>query len=252
MKRNETSWEAVSNWYDDLVGEKGHYYHEQVIFPALAPLLALNEKSRLLDLACGQGILSRVIPEKTTYLGIDAAASLIRAAQSHNKKKNATFLPADLTEPLVLKEEPFTHATIILALQNIAKPEMVLNLAAKALVKGGKLLIVLNHPCFRIPRQSSWGVDPAKKLQYRRIDSYLSPMQIPIQAHPGAKSSQTTYSFHLPLSHYTKMLRDAGFQMMEMQEWTSNKTSQGAAAKMENRSRKEFPLFLAILATSMG
>jgi len=248
MKQNETSWESVSSWYDQLVGEKGHYYHEELIFPNLLKIWKLQQKDRVVDFACGQGVLSRIIPPATAYLGIDGSKTLIQRAKSQNRKSNGHFLHADLTQSLELKEEPFTHAAIILALQNIADPAAVLKNAAEALVKGGELLIVLNHPCFRIPRQSSWGVDPAKKLQYRRIDSYLSPMQIPIQAHPGQKESALTYSFHFPLSHYSKLLRESGFGIVEIQEWCSNKTSQGGSAKMENRSRKEFPLFLAILA----
>jgi len=33
-----------------------------------------------------------------------------------------------------------------------------------------------------------------------------------------------------------------------MEEWISDKKSTGAKARMENRSREEFPLFLALLA----
>ncbi|MFS8563077.1 MAG: hypothetical protein LVR00_01585 [Rhabdochlamydiaceae bacterium] len=116
----------------------------------------------------------------------------------------------------------------------------------------GKLLIVLNHPCFRIPRQSSWGVDEPKKLQYRRIDRYLSPLKIPIQTHPGKQhDSQETWSFHHPLSDYTRWLQEAGFTIEIIEEWISDKTSTGGHAKMENRSRAEFPLFLAILACKL-
>src|SRR5262249_49920639 len=108
---------------------------------------------------------------------------------------------------------------------------------------------VLNHPCFRIPRQSSWQVDSEKKIQYRRLDRYLSPMQIPINAHPSkGERSATTLSFHHPLSAYSQWLRDAGFVISCMEEWCSDKVSTGSAAKMENRSRAEFPLFLTLLS----
>jgi hypothetical protein len=44
------------------------------------------------------------------------------------------------------------------------------------------------------------------------------------------------------------MLKDAGFAIDVIEEWTSDKESEGRAARMENRSRSEFPLFLAIKA----
>jgi hypothetical protein len=44
------------------------------------------------------------------------------------------------------------------------------------------------------------------------------------------------------------MLKDAGFVIDTIEEWTSDKESEGRAGKMENRSRAEIPLFMAIKA----
>lgn len=247
--KSKTSWEGSHEWYDKIVGEKGHYFHEHVILPKLLALLELpkNGHARLLDLACGQGILAKHLPEKVSYLGIDASRSLIRLAQKANQK-NRTFIVADLTKPLDLQEKNFTHGAIILALQNMEDPLAVLQNASKHLDGQAKLIIVLNHPSFRIPRQSSWHIDTAKKLQYRRVDRYFSPLKIPIQTHPGQKETSTTWSFHLPLSSYSAMLKQAGFIIDEIQEWVSDKKSTGKNATMENRAREEFPLFLTIVA----
>jgi hypothetical protein len=37
------------------------------------------------------------------------------------------------------------------------------------------MVLLLTHPCFRVPRQSGWGWDEQRKLQYRRVDRYLTP-----------------------------------------------------------------------------
>ncbi len=29
----QTSWQKVSRWYNDAVGEEGHYYHQHLILP---------------------------------------------------------------------------------------------------------------------------------------------------------------------------------------------------------------------------
>lgn len=240
-----TSWESSHAWYDRVVGEKGHYYHQSVVLPGVLRLLNLRSGDRLLDVACGQGILARSLPKDVGYVGLDASSSLIAAARQKSKH---TFLVADATKPFPLEKESFTAATIILALQNIEKGDQTLLHTASALKKGGRLVLVLSHPCFRIPRQSSWGIDEHKKLQYRRIDRYLTPMAIPIQTNPGQKNSVETTTFHHPLSTYMKWLKDAGFAVTGMEEWISDKKSTGGAARMENRAREEFPLFLAILA----
>jgi ubiquinone/menaquinone biosynthesis C-methylase UbiE len=202
----------------------------------------------LLDLACGQGILARHLPPHVAYCGIDLAPSLIHAAQK-KKVDRHTFLVGDICKPLPIGKQLFTHATIVLALQNVAHPALALLQAAHHLKPGGILAIVLNHPCFRIPRQSSWGIDAPKKMQYRRVERYLSSLKIPIQMHPGkGKSSETTWSFHHSISDFSRFLADAGFAILLLEEWASDKMSVGKAAKMENRARAEFPLFLTFLA----
>jgi ubiquinone/menaquinone biosynthesis C-methylase UbiE len=254
MKKHpdSTSWQGVSKWYNDIVGEQGHHYHQTIIIPkSLALLQFPPENGSLLDLACGQGIMSRHIPTDIAYLGVDIATSLISFAKKQNKKPSCQFMQGDITKKLSLQSH-FSHATIILAIQNIEHPSLVFKNASVHLLKGGSFLIVLNHPCFRIPRQSAWKIDTDNKMQYRRIDRYLSPMKIPIQTHPSkAEKSPETWSFHYPLSSYTGWLKEAGFTIELIEEWCSDKVSDGKMAKMENRSRQEIPLFMAILARKL-
>lgn len=249
--RPSTSWQSVSQWYGESVGEKGHYYHQSLIIPRLLKLLELEKEqtASVLDLACGQGVLARALPTHISYVGIDLAPDLIRFAKQY-KMPHFQYEIGDVTQPLPIQKTDFTHATIVLALQNIENPLKVFQNAARHLKMGGQFVIVLNHPCFRIPRQSSWGVDQENKQQYRRINRYMSPLKIPIQAHPSkGKASAETWSFHHPLSTYSQWLHDAGFVINLIEEWCSDKVSEGKMAKMENRSRTEIPMFMTIVAT---
>lgn len=248
-KKKDTSWESAEPWYQRCVGEKGHYYHQSIILPSSLKLLGITAKSKgsLLDLGCGQGVLARRLPDGIEYVGIDSSASLIRDAKKQTNQENRQFFIKDATKPLNLEKKDFDWAAFVLSLQNMEDGKTAIGQAGLHLKKGGRLLIVLNHPCFRIPRQSSWEVDPKAHLQYRRMNGYMSPLKIPIQTHPGKKGdSSTTYSFHHPLSDYTSWLFDAGFVICSIQEWCSDKQSEGGRARMENRARKEFPLFLAL------
>jgi ubiquinone/menaquinone biosynthesis C-methylase UbiE len=245
----KTSWQSVDGWYDKLVGDEGHYYHRQVVLPGLLKLLKFSEGAdqSLLDLACGQGILARQIPTQIEYCGIDLSKSLIGAAKQRDKSANHQYLVGDITQPLPIKKRDFSHAAIVLALQNTEFPGQVIANVAKHLRPGGRLVMVINHPHFRIPRQSAWGIDPQNKLQYRRINRYMSPQKIPIQHRAsGNTPAATTWSFHHPLSDYSGWLQENGLLIEKIEEWCSDKVSTGGAAKMENRSREEFPLFMAI------
>ncbi len=248
---SDTSWETSSEWYDKIVGQKGHYYHQQLILPGVLRLLQMEKKPNpyLLDLACGQGILSRHLPKGMKYLGIDASLSLIQAAKRHDPKSPHQFFIHDLSHALDLPYKEFSHASCILAIQNLPNPLPLFLTAFAHLRKEASFILVLNHPCYRIPRQSSWVVDEQKKLQYRRIDRYMSALKIPIQTQPSKQeNSEQTWSFHHPLSFYTAQLKEAGFVLGNIEEWCSDRKSTGKHAAMENRSRQEFPLFMTLVA----
>ena len=246
-----TSWEPVSIWYAKKLRNSGDRTNTNIITPNPTQLLALTPESTLLDLGCGQGILARSIPDTVRYTGVDIAPTLITFAQSRDKKKNHQYLVGDITKQLPVSGL-FTHAACILTLDNIKRPVDVMQQAYTYLQPNGVLVFVINHPCFRIPRQSSWGTDEQNKLQYRRINRYLSPLEIPITMHPGQSQSPTTWTYHFPISTYSMWLKETGFVVDVIEEWTSDKESVGVAAKMENRARSEFPLFLAIRAKRLS
>lgn len=246
---NNSSWQKVSKWYNKTVGDEGHYYHQNIIMPNLKRILNLKENESLLDLACGQGILERNMNEKIEYVGVDLASSLIREANDKKINSKHKFIIADVSKDLLISKTDFDNGAIVLALQNIKKEFAVIRNFSKHLKKNGKLVIVLNHPIFRIPRHSSWGEDMTNgKIQYRRIDDYMTPQEIPIVANPGKRESENTWSYHYPLSAYSEMLSDNGFLIEKIEEWVSDKKSTGGKARMENRSREEIPMFMAILA----
>lgn len=253
-KKESTSWGEVGSWYNKLVGLEGMHYHRNVILPKVMELFDFEKtpSPSLLDIGCGQGILSRQVPSSVLYRGVDLSPELIDYAKAHRVSGQHQFYVGDATKSLPIKKTDFTHAAIILALQNMEQPALALKNAAKHLQKGGKLVIVMNHPCFRIPRQTHWGVDEGKKLQYRRLDMYMSALKIPMEEKPSkGKKSKITWSFHHPLSSYMRWINESGFLLSHLEEWCSDKKSTGSKAKMEDKARNEFPLFLCFVAVKI-
>lgn len=139
-----------------------------------------------------------------------------------------------------------------MALQNMEPLDRIVAEIGRVLKPQGRLLLVMSHPCFRIPRQSGWGIDEPRKLQYRRIDSYLTPLKIPIKMHPGAAPNLLTWTFHRPLSEYFAALAAHGLAVTQLEEWASHRQSKpGSSSRMENRARAEIPMFLSLLAEKM-
>jgi len=260
MLNQDSSWQNVSGWYDQLVGQTGHHFHSQVIFPYLKTHWSVVAGESVLDLACGQGVLAKFLGSAVSYIGVDIARNLIEAAQKSDQNLLHKYITADVTQNLEvrlktakaqLKIDKFDHAACILALQNLAHPSECLKNIGHQLKSGGTAILVLNHPCFRIPRQSGWDTNPATKLVYRWINRYLSFLEIPIKAHPGQRNSPVTWSYHFALQDLFSWLREAGLVVTDLAELVSDKESLGKAAKAENRSRAEIPLFMVIQAKKL-
>lgn len=244
----DTSWKNVGRWYGELVGEEGHYYHQHIILPNVLRLMKLGGREKVLDLGCGQGVLGRQMKAGVRYLGIDMAKNLIEEAERRDKNSEHKYIVGNIMEELPAGNR-FDWAVMILSMQNVKSPFRVIRNTRRALTNGGRLLIVLNHPAFRIPKHSDWVIDKEKNKQYRKVDSYMSPLEIPIDSSPfDKKDNKVTFSYHYPLSAYSEMLLDNGFLIEKIEEWVSDKVSTGGAAKMENMARREFPLFMAIVA----
>ena len=147
----------------------------------------------------------------------------------------------------------FAAAACVLAIQNIHPIQPMLNSVARVIRRGGRLVLVMMHPCFRGPKETSWGWDEKQKVQYRRVDRYLLPRKSPIVTHPGKNPDAYTWTFHKPLELYVRSLRNAGLLVDALEEWPSHKTSEpGPRSAAENTARKEIPMFLALRAVKFG
>lgn len=244
-KTTNGSWQKVSSWYSKITADDGHFYHKNLILPKLLKLASLTRSSTVLDLGCGSGVLGRYINKDIRYVGIDLSKDLIDQAKRQDKSRNHKYIIGDASNFSIV-DNNFSHVFFILSLQNMQDYNNAVLNASKYLRSGGKLYIVLNHPVFRIPRQTSWEIDPKNKLEYRRINRYLSPLKIPINMNPSDKNSEHTWSYHFSLSELSSILKKSNLLISEIQEWSSGKESRGRNAKMENRARSEFPLFMAI------
>ncbi|WP_213357652.1 class I SAM-dependent methyltransferase [Chlamydiifrater phoenicopteri] len=252
-KCSDTSWGKVAKEYHSIVGSDGHFYHREVILPNIQTFIDISSKDFFIDIGCGQGVFEKILPKNSKYLGIDISKELVKLAERSKISPKHEFVVADLTKPELPQKtqahfESASKAVAILSLQNMTNPEVAISHASKLLNNNGLFVIILNHPCFRIPRLSSWQYDENQGLMYRRVDRYLSKQKIPIQNNPGRKHSALTWSFHFPLSFWITALKDCGFHLVDMEEWTSPKQSYGKRGKAENLARKEFPLFLALKA----
>ena len=281
-----TSWGAIADWYDGLVEDTADSYQKNVLMPNLIRLVDPKIGMTILDVACGQGYFARAFANNgANVIACDISAELIKLANEHKadkvaplskdgKGKSKTEVVAGKIEGKINRStgqankgsiayhvagsdkltfaasESVDVAVIVLTLQNIEKLAETVQECSRALKVGGKLIVVLNHPAFRIPKNSAWRWDEKESKQYRRIDAYMSDAQIKVDMMPGEKAmakKKFTVSFHRPLQSYFKALNKAGLSVTRLEEWISHKKSEaGPRGAEEDRMRKEIPMFLMI------
>jgi SAM-dependent methyltransferase len=253
MKKNlnrarSQSWDAVAHWYAGWTGTNGSRYHRTLAVPLLLELLAPKRGEHIADLGCGPGILAPPIAERGAgFVGVDLSPRLIADAR-RNHGRVGRFLVGDVTRlprHADLPDAGFDAACFLLSIQDINPLDEAMASAARLLKPGGRLAIVMLHPCFRVPRQSGWGWDEGRGLKFRRLDSYLTPLAVPMQSHEAG----TTRSYHRPLGVYAEALEAAGLALTGIKE-VSDLPAQGDS-KADRRAAGEFPLFLGLRAVKL-
>ena len=247
----QNSWGGVADWYDSYLETNKDSYQEKVIAPNLMRLLDIKKGTRILDLACGQGFFSRKFKTAGAVVtGVDISAELVAVAKKHSQ--GIEYFVSHAHKLSFLKDNSFDVVTIVLAIQNIEELNLVFNETRRVLAPSGRLILILNHPAFRVPKRSDWGFDPKSGTQYRRIDGYLSSTKNTIVMHPGMKDSEETISYHRSLQDFFKAFSKSNLAVTRLEEWISHKKSeQGPRQKAEDLARKEIPLFLMLEAKKL-
>ena len=248
----ETSWERVATWYDGWVGDRGSTYHRELAIPALLDLLDPRRGERILDVGGGQGVLAPALAEAGVELTVaDASERLIAAAmRRHGRRRGVRFVVADarrLPAVAALEERSFDAAVFLLSIQDMDALDEVIRAVSWALRDRSRVVLVMTHPAFRQPRHSGWGTDEDRKLTYRRVDSYLSEMAVPMKSLGGGPP---TRSFHRPISAYVNAFATEGFltdAMIEIPDLAPDRRP-GRAARGDARANAEIPIMLAMRA----
>jgi SAM-dependent methyltransferase len=147
----------------------------------------------------------------------------------------------------------YDAVTFLLSIQDIDPLDAVLRNAGDSLRPGGRMVFLMTHPCFRIPRQSGWGWDEGRRLRYRRVDRYLTPLTVPMKVY-GAGRRGATRSHHRPLQDYVEELTKFGLVVEKLREFPgpSGAVARRRHSTAERAANREIPLFLGLCALKLG
>jgi ubiquinone/menaquinone biosynthesis C-methylase UbiE len=248
----------VAEWYAEWVGEAGSFQHRQVTIPAVLELLALRRGEQVLDIGAGPGLLAPAIARAGAragahYTGVDASIKRLTIARRRHGRSGRFLLGDVLALPEVteIRAGSFDAAVFLLSIQDMDPLPDVLRCMAWALRGGGRVVIVMTHPCFRVPRLSGWGWDDRRHMHYRRVDRYLTPQPVPMAT--AGTGSPATVRYHRPLQEYVNGLAQHGFLVDHLLEIPNVASpADGRRVKGEHLAMHEFPVFLGLRARKVG
>lgn len=247
INKKDTSWNEVSDWYNELL--KGDdSYQAKVVTPNLIRILDIKGGEVVYDLACGQGYFSNIFHQiGAKVIASDLSKNLIEQSKK-NSPKEISFYNTPAHKAQFLKDGSVDTVVIVLAIQNISNVSEVLAECHRILKKNGRMVLVLNHPAFRVPQGSDWIF--SNGIQSRVVNNYMSESKVYIDMTPGEKNPKKkikTISFHRPLQYYVKLFNKNGFVISRLEEWISHKKSGvGPRQIAEDKARKEIPMFMCL------
>jgi SAM-dependent methyltransferase len=196
---------------------------------------------RVADLGCGFGWFCRFAADQgaSRVLGLDVSENMLAQAAVANAAPAIAYVRADL-ERLDLPEAGFDVVYSSLALHYVDDLAGLLRTVHRALVRGGHLVISIEHPIYMAPLQPRWLVEPDGRRSWP-VDHYLveGPRTTNWLA-PGVIKQHRTIGTTLNL------LISSGFTIAHVEEWSP--TDGQIATQPALAQERERPMFLLIKA----
>ncbi len=143
MARVVARYDEFADWYEQWIGDA------PPLIAAHAELLPVVAGQRVLDIACGQGRMSRYLAGLgADVTGIDISAAMLGKARALGPE-GITYLHGDIAGHSAWWDgRPFEGAACELALMDIDDLAGVLSAVTTVLRRGGWFVASIVHPCF--------------------------------------------------------------------------------------------------------
>jgi 2-polyprenyl-3-methyl-5-hydroxy-6-metoxy-1,4-benzoquinol methylase len=209
-------WDTNASFWVQIIREHRDKYRNELTDPAVLQAIGQANGLAILDAGCGEGYLSRILARKgATVTGVDSSAKLIEAARAHNL---ADALPVSFDVASV-DEMPYAANTFDVVvcnhlLNDLHDPSKPISEFARALRNGGRLVILMLHPCFYNKHaerdQSTNGIIAASYFETRNVEQAFEV--------DGLTSPVANTAWFRPLEFYTEELRKSGFMITNLTE----------------------------------
>lgn len=237
-KRKE--WEANAPFWISIIREELDPFRAHVTHRAILESLPKRKGLKILDAACGEGYLARMIARlKMRVWGIDFSQTLIQAAHEEEDTRplNIRYAARDMRETNL----PSSFFDIVVShhgINELENPGQALKEFARVLKKRGRIVLLFLHPCFDFPITLD---GKTVSQHYFRKEKVERPRYLVW----GRESPEPYFYLHLPLSEWALIIREAGFDLKDIREPQPTPRRMRQQWWKENFSRPRFILLIA-------
>jgi ubiquinone/menaquinone biosynthesis C-methylase UbiE len=217
---------GFGGWYGDRQGDSGDLWHRTLIDPGLFRMLGkLPKGHRVLDLGCGNGYLARRLARAgAAVVGIDRSAELLAQARRSERAEplGITYLRSDAEHLDRLKDASFDLAFSNMALMDIKNAGGAIREVGRVVRPGGRFVFSISHPCFDVDTRSTWIEEITAGRRgskvFRKVTGYREIHSDRYDWALERGGTATTVGYHRPLEWYARVLRAAGFLLVDLHE----------------------------------
>ncbi|ELP70618.1 methyltransferase domain protein [Streptomyces turgidiscabies Car8] len=232
------SWDTIADWYAERLrsGSAMHEFARDVLLDELPRDL---RGQRILDLGCGQGLITRALAARGgSAVGIDPSPRMIEHARAAEEggSSGARYAVDDGCSLATVATSSVEWVTAGLSLNNVPDLAAALTAVRRVLVPGGVLVFTVPHPCFEAPH--AWWGDDGDERPCRVVGDYFAEGFWRSANPDGARRAGNQ---HRMLSSYVTDLLEHGFAIESVAESTPD-----ARVVAEQPLRAGLPPFLLI------
>ncbi len=238
-------WEANASFWIQIIREQRDRYRTELTDPAVLKAIGPADGLTILDAGCGEGYLSRALANAGAIVsGIDLSPTLIAAASASASpdSKPARYETGSLYN-LPHGDKAFDIVVCNHVINDLRDPGTAISEFARVLRPGGKLIILMLHPCFYNSHADREKAGPASTL----ASSYFGERKIEQTFKVGDLSSPAANTaWFRPLEYYIGKLSQASFIITELTE----PHPEGSQISNDSWWQEKFtrPLFMLITA----
>ena len=216
MSRAE--YDGIADWYDEAIRTGPQSFNHGLVIPTLMGLIGDLEGRRVCDLACGQGVVARLLARRgAETTGVDISRRLLDIARRYERDEplGLSYVLGDAQNLEKIEDASFDGVVCNLGLMDIPDLNACLRSVARALRPRGWFVFSVTHPCFLTPHSPRWTRDEGGAISLE-VNGYFAEGYWRSHSPNGIRGKVGSY--HRTLSSYVNALTTAGLELEQLDE----------------------------------